>query len=100
MNEVLEVKSTQQVPSVGRIVHFVLPADSLYAGEHRPAVIVKVWDKDPKPDSMVQLQVFTDGLNDGVAYKSGLFWATSVHYADPSENKLHSWHWPEFVPSK
>ena len=46
----------EQVPSVGRIVHFVLPESSRYAGEHRPAVIVKVWDVDPKPDSMIWLK--------------------------------------------
>ena len=92
--------SAIQVPSIGRVVHFVLPDSSRYAGEHRPAVIVKVWDADPKPNSMVQLQVFTDGSNDGELYKSGLFWATSVHYADPSENKGYSWHWPEYVPAK
>ena len=90
----------EQVPSVGRIVHFIMPESSRYPGEHRPAIIVKVWDTDPKPDSMVQLQVFTDGSNDGEFFKSGLFWATSVTYADPSENKPYSWHWPEFVPAK
>ena len=92
--------SDTQVPSVGRIVHFVMPDSSRYPGEHRPAVIVKVWDADPKPDSMVQLQVVTDGSNDGDLYKSGLFWATSVHYADPLENTGYTWHWPEFVPAK
>jgi hypothetical protein len=90
----------QQVPSVGSMVYFVLPESSRYPGEHRPAIIVKIWDEEPKPDSMVQLQVFTDGSNDGDLYKSGLFWATSVHYADPSENKPYSWHWPEFVPQR
>ena len=94
------MSNSQQVPSVGRVVHFVLPDSSRYPGEHRPAIIVKVWDKDPKPDSMVQLQVFTDGSNDGDLYKSGLFWATSVHYADPSKNEGYTWHWPEYVPSK
>jgi len=88
-----------QAPSVGRIVHFILP-DGQYPGDHRPAIIVKIWDAEPTIDSMVQLQVFTDGSNDGDAYKSGLFWATSVHYADPSENKFYTWHWPEFVPNK
>lgn len=90
----------EQVPSVGRIVHFVMPESSRYPGEHRPAIIVKIWDATPKTDSMVQLQVFTDGSNDGELFKSGLFWATSVHYADPSEKKPYTWHWPEFVPAK
>lgn len=88
-----------QVPSVGRIVHFVLPDSSRYPGEHRPAIIVKIW---PEYNGIqhVQLQVFTDGSNDGELFKDGLFWATSVTYADPSENKPYSWHWPEFVPTK
>jgi len=89
-----------QVPSIGRIVHFVLPADSRYPGAHRPAIIVRVWDENPTIDSLVQLQVFTDGSNDGVPYKSGLFWATSVHHAASSENEPATWHWPEFVPAK
>lgn len=90
----------EQVPSVGRIVHFVLPESSRYPGGHRPAIIVRIWDENPTIDSLVQLQVFTDGSNDGELYKSGLFWATSVHYADPSQNEGYTWHWPEFVPAK
>ncbi len=92
--EPLEAKPEPQKPSVGRIVHYVLP-DGPSKGEHRPAVIVKVWTNNPHLG--VQLQVFTDGLNDGTTYKTGLFWATSVPYADPSENKPHSWHWCEKV---
>src|SRR5438445_12683125 len=82
-----------QKPSIGRIVHFVLP-DGPSKGEHRPAIIVRVWN-DTYPG--IQLQVFTDGSNDGEAYKSGIYWATSVTYADPSENEPRSWHWPEPV---
>jgi hypothetical protein len=88
--------STPAKPSVGRIVHYILP-DGPSTGEHRPAIIVKVWN-DTYPG--VQLQVFTDGSNDGNTHKSGLFWATSVPYADPSENTPRTWHWPEFVPAK
>jgi len=78
-----------QKPSIGRIVHFVLP-DGPSKFDHRPAIIVR-WG------SSVQLQVFTDGENDGAKYASGLYWATSVPYADPSENKPYSYHWPERV---
>ena len=78
-------------PSIGRIVHYIL-SDGRSPGEHRPAIIVKIWNPD-----MLQLQVFTDGSNDGDVYKSGVFWATSVYYADPSEKKFHTWHWPERV---
>ena len=84
-----------QKPSIGRIVHFVLDGGP-HKGEHRPAIITKMWPNYNDREH-VQLQVFTDGPNDGEAYKSGLFWATSVTYADASENKPYSWHWPEKV---
>lgn len=84
-----------QKPSIGRIVHFVLDGGP-HKGEHRPAIITKIW---PEYNGIqhVQRQVFTDGSNDGEAYRTGLYWATSVTYADPSENKIYSWHWPEKV---
>lgn len=44
----------------GRIVHYVLP-DGNHEGEHRPAIIVKVWNKTT---GYVNLQVFVDGTND------------------------------------
>jgi hypothetical protein len=90
-----------QVPSVGRIVHYVM-SDGRYPGEHRPAIIVKVWEEG-NPDSFVQLQVFTDGPNDYFSPTdpgySGIAWRTSVHH-DETEKKQASWHWPEFVPTK
>jgi len=82
--------SPTQTPSIGRIVHFVLP-DGPSKDDHRPAIIVRVWG------SSVQLQVFTDGENDGAKYANNIYWATSVPYADPSENKPYSYHWPERV---
>lgn len=93
-----------QVPSVGRIVHYILP-DGQYAGEHRPAIIVKVWDENPTPDSLVQLQVFTDGPNDypyGGNGSDGIQWRTSVHHneGDVNPKSLGTWHWPEYVPAK
>ena len=45
---------------------------------------------------VVQLQVFTDGMNDGSGYDSGIYWATSVHY-DEYAKAGHTWHWPERV---
>lgn len=90
-----------QIPSPGRIVHYVLP-DGNYPGEHRPAIIVKVWnDKDgnPQPDSLVNLQVFTDSVNDFITAHpggSGIMWRTSVHN-DEDEKALGTFHWPERV---
>lgn len=78
-----------QKPTVGQIVHYVLD-DGPCRGEHRPAIVVNDWDgKYDRPN----LIVFTDGTNDGNAYSTGIYWATSVPYADPSENKQFSWHY-------
>lgn len=90
--EPLEAKPEPQKPSVGRIVHFVLDSGQS-KGQHRPAIVVNDWNGSTR----INLQVFTDGENDGQLYKSGIYWATSVPYADPSENKPFSWHWPERV---
>lgn len=70
----------------GRIVHFVAPN-----GKHRPAIVVHVWSVD-KP-GYVQLQVFTDGSNDGEWGKPGVVWETSVDYSE--EPKPRTWHWIE-----
>jgi hypothetical protein len=87
-----------QVPSVGRIVHYVLE-DGPHKGEHRPAIIVKVWAEpgQEQPGTACQLQVFTDG-NGQPEYNDGLppvLWKTSRQQGDwPG-----SWHWPEMVPA-
>lgn len=74
-------------PSTGRIVHFVMPD-----GACRPAVVVRVWE-----EGRCNLQVFTDGSNDGAGHESGIKWATSVSYSE--EAKPSTWHWPERVLS-
>lgn len=96
-----------QKVSVGRIVHYVIDADT-----HRPAMVVRVWPEQPggpyeeeasKGEHVVQLQVFTDGSNDkrsadslGICgAENGLVWRTSVHY-DPN-GEPGTWHWPERV---
>jgi len=66
------------IPSIGRIVHYILP-DGPSKGEHRPAIIVRVWG-EPTEVSSVQLQVFADGCgtpgyNDGLP---NVFCVTSV----------------------
>jgi len=97
--------------TVGRIVHYVLESGRS-KGEHRPAIVVRDWSNPELPgsDGMVQLQVFTDGGNDGLEtsfpVNNGLagsytrqtdlmIWRTSVHY------DIHlapgTWHWPERV---
>lgn len=81
---------SQRRPSIGRIVHFVYP-DKLDSDTQekleRPGIIVRVWS-----DTCVQLQVFTDGSNDG---EPNVAWKTSVVYDEGKRG--YSWHWPEFV---
>jgi len=82
------------VPSVGRIVHYVMPS-----GEHRPAIIVQVWEPE---SGLVNLQVFTDGPNDDMSL--GITgpndnWRGSVpqYHGDPLSAPQNTWHWPERV---
>lgn len=77
----------------GRVVHYVMQ-DGVSAGECRPALVVRTCPTEwGYPDGAVQLQVFTDGSNDGIQYASGMFWATSVQYSEtPAPG---TWHWPE-----
>jgi hypothetical protein len=83
----------------GRMVHFVLPN-----GEHRPAVVVKVWNTNGGCEGYVNLQVFLDGYNDFGASEPqsvswamdcdrGMAWVTSVCYS--LEPKKRTWHWIE-----
>ena len=83
----------------GRIVHYVLP-DGPHAGEHRPAIIVKVWrqgDGSPPANGYSNLLVFLDGANDGPAGSadagSVLHWATSIEYSE--DPRPRTWHWIE-----
>lgn len=79
----------------GRIVHFVLQ-DGPHAGEHRPAIVVKVWrqgDGTPPANGYSNLVVFMDGTNDGASYAGCVHWATSIAYS--AEPKPRTWHWIE-----
>lgn len=76
----------------GRIVHAVIK-DRNSEFQHRPAVIVRVWNQET---GTINLQIFTDGLNDGEEYASGIYWGTSYVY-DPNGTGLMTWHWPEKV---
>lgn len=72
-------------PSIGRTVHFVLDSGP-NKGEDRPAVIVRVWT-----DELVNLQVITDGPNDGL---DAIVWKTSIQFSEDT-SKTPTWHWPE-----
>ncbi len=78
----------------GRIVHYVLKN-----GEHRAAIVVRVFEPYGKEAGLANLIVFSDGSNDASAVsgnvsEQGIFWATSAHY-DPEGTKHHTWHWIE-----
>lgn len=79
----------------GRIVHFVLP-DGPHKGEHRPAIVVKVWrqgDGTPPTNGYSNLLVFMDGTNDGPNFGGCVNWQTSVTF--DQESKPRTWHWIE-----
>lgn len=90
-----------QAPSIGRVVHYVLPQRSdlrpSSIGEHRPATIIRVWGEND-PDAAVQLSVLLDGRNDKESYNGEVFWVTSVSH-DEVAKAPGTWHWPEFVPN-
>ena len=91
----------------GRIVHYVM-----HDGEHRPAIVVKVWRVQDYEDGEVvglphppvngccNFVVFVDGYND---VKRSIedpsrdvvtsIWETSVLYSELKES--HTWHWIE-----
>lgn len=86
--------SPPQVPQIGQIVHYVLSSGE-HAGEHRPAIVVRVFGD--QPTSAVNLQVFTDGKNDGLIehYDEGVVHVASATYAEPDPIVLRSYHFPE-----
>ena len=71
----------------GRMTHYVLP-DERNAGEHRPAIIVQVWDYEAGTSNLV---VFCDGDNDGMG--SLILWRPSVRHSEDKEPG--TWHWIE-----
>ena len=74
----------------GRMVHYVMGGESRHPGEHRPAVIVKVWDHGVGTSNLC---VFVDGSNDLAELPDMTMWATSIHYSEGKEP--HTWHWIE-----
>lgn len=90
---------SDQKPSIGRIVHYVLPKivrDYVFhdwaVGEHRPGIIVSTWD-----GSFINLQVFFDGSNDApIGDGAAVVWVTSVSQ-DEETKAPGTWHWPERV---
>ena len=89
------MSTSSQRPSIGRIVHYV-PEDGPSKGQHRPALIVRVWGDPANPEPYVNLQVLLDGTNDG-SLAGNSVWRTSVQPDQSSEPQPRTWHWPEPV---
>ncbi len=98
-----------QVPSLGRVVLYVLPS-----GKVRPALVVEPWSADqPNPAwrGKVNLQVFLDGDNDaedvrkllgfgvGVVpeYAPFVLWRGSVEHEEGAAPRPGTWRWPPRV---
>jgi len=74
----------------GRIVHYVLE-DGNFPGEHRPAIVVKVWDRE---NGTCNLRVFTDGPNDFPDNLDGILHCASVLHDD--DHEPGTWHFIEY----
>lgn len=78
---------TQQVPSVGRIVHYRSygTPKGEFSSTCRAAIITEV-DKPGDPDSPVGICAINP---------TGIFFNQHIQHGD----QPGQWHWPEFVPS-
>lgn len=92
--EMSEEKKPQQVPSVGRVVHYVSHGspDGTFKSAHRAAIITEVY-----ADAEGVVATGIAGLC--VLNPNGLYFQTSAIY-DPTAQIPGTWHWPEYVPSK
>ncbi len=95
--------SSDQKPSLGRVVHYVIALSHDGEPVIQPAMVVACW-----PDS-VNLQVLVDGQNvnrsklpprsvyapDDAECAAGLAWRTSAHHSDAKAPG--TWHWPPRV---
>lgn len=74
-----DVLEREPVISVGRIVHFVIAKYSTHV-TCRPAIVVEDWPTSGQVD-YVNMQVFTDGSNDGE-------WATDRHFHATTHERI------------
>jgi hypothetical protein len=84
----------KQVPSVGRVVHYVAygtPGGEYAAGAHRAAIVAEVIE-------------CTDPAQTGEWLNLMIVNPTGIHFNkawnDEIEKKPGTWHWPEFVPGR
>lgn len=85
--------SAAQQPTIGRIVHYVLPSGPR-KGEVRPAIITRVWSKieDERSPGMSNLSVFQDQSDDFGDHEYRARMAGSVYYNESGDPG--TWHWP------
>lgn len=84
-------------PTVGRIVHYVVPTGP-NAGAHRPALVIvptagTVQDTEP---GFVDLVAFLHPDDNRRTNGIPMLWPTRVPY-DATGEERGSWHWPERV---
>lgn len=101
------MKSKPSNPSVGRIVHYVLPEGSPFKGQHRAAIVTHVWQplEHESAPGMSNLTVFKSQVDDLAGPESGLGAMSDPHGASvmigsvlhSAEPRPGTWHWPEPV---
>lgn len=82
----------EQIPSVGRIVHYVAygtPGGEFPAGVHRAAIVTDVHNPG-EPESVISLCAINP---------TGLFFNVGISY-DATGALPGTWHWPEYVAAK
>lgn len=84
-----------QIPSIGRIVHFMIPA-AMHGGAkrvHRPAIVSNVRNEKK---GLIDLHVFVTKEDYPANFHPGpLMVADKVTYSEAEEDG--TWHWPERV---
>ena len=92
-----KVRATDREPSVGAIVHYILP-DGPQRGSHRPALITHLWSKDhPIHPGLSDLSVFK-AKNDDFLAQGPVVMVNAVSFRESTVEKPDApgtWHWPE-----
>lgn len=94
------VERPKQRPSVGRVVHYVLPSGVPRRGEVRPATITRVWEDRYEGDTpgMCNLNVQLDQDSDmPPKVDADTCRVGSVLY--DASGAPGTWHWPPVVPT-
>ena len=82
---------SKQVPSVGRVVHYVAygtPSGEYQTGANRAAIVTDVHNPG-EPDSVLSICVLNP---------TGMFFKVGICHDEGCNPG--TWHWPEFVPSR